>query len=109
MGKQVVGPLEIRECAVHLDGQWYDLYIYASNCGAMHYHDDPHEDGTPGQPNHHHHNPKCERIQAILVPVEDENPAPEYPSYHQKVRGEWVELDNDERGHPILIRPLDPV
>lgn len=56
---------------VVLDGRKYRLVVHEPNCASLrHYHDEEHEDGTPGQPSHHHHSERCASMprQATLYP-----------------------------------------
>lgn len=76
-------------CFVNIDGRTYTIEIAEPACGNWHFHDEPHHDGTPGQPQHHHHDAKCGRRTALLIPV-----IPEYP--------EWS--PNTLQGKPDLYR-----
>lgn len=55
---------------VTIHGVEYTVEVHEPNHGFFHWHDDPHEDGTPGQPAHHHCDAKCAWRSAMLKPVE---------------------------------------
>lgn len=54
---------------VTVDGVEYEMTVADPACGFWHYHDDPHADDTPGQPQHHHHDERCQWRTALLKPV----------------------------------------
>jgi hypothetical protein len=54
---------------VTIEGVEYVVETKGANHGFQHWHDDTHEDGTPGQPAHHHHDEKCQWQVAMLKPV----------------------------------------
>lgn len=77
--------------AVMIDGVPFDVEAYATNHGIMHHHSEPHADGTPHLTNinsdgtplakghplrelpHHHHDARCARRPALLIPHHDEH------------------------------------
>lgn len=74
---------------VTVDEIAYRMKVDDPSCGFFHYHDEPHFDGSPGQPNHHHHDAKCERRTALLTPV-----YPKLPPWSPEV----------EEGTPAMYR-----
>jgi hypothetical protein len=57
---------------VQFEGQEYQLVVEPSNHETLrHWHDEPHADGTPGQPAHHHCYERCTSLplQATLYPT----------------------------------------
>jgi hypothetical protein len=59
----------VNDLTVEIDGTTYQIEAKEPNHGFHHWHDDPHPDGTPGQPGHHHHDEKCTWLPAMLKPV----------------------------------------
>lgn len=52
------------------DQRFLVLSVANSRCPhARHVHDMPHEDGSPGNRPHHHHDERCERLTVVLVPL----------------------------------------
>lgn len=92
---------------VEVDGVVYQLEVAGSESHPQwHYHDDPHQDGTPGQPQHHHHGPTCEHRTALLVPLYPERVQADldHPTqYRRNVGGERLYTTPEEETAPVLV------
>ena len=52
-----------------IKGVVYDVRYFTADHGGFHSHRSAHPDGSPGLPDHHHHDFRCNRRQALLLPV----------------------------------------